>query len=66
MRKVSQSPYLIEPPDELEVTSQPPLPTTMPSPFLVRGDGFVDSVSLARCTFTDSHLRKPRNASPYK
>lgn len=42
MRKVSQTSYLIEPPDELEITSLPPLPTTMPSPFLVRGDGFVD------------------------
>ena len=42
MRKVSQSPYLIEPPDELDITSQPPLPTSMTTPFIVRGDGFVD------------------------
>jgi polysaccharide export outer membrane protein len=42
LRKVSQSPYVIEPPDELEITTKPPLPTAMTTPFVVRGDGFVD------------------------
>ena len=42
LRKVSQSPYVIEPPDELEITTKPPLPTSMTTPFVVRGDGFVD------------------------
>ncbi len=42
MRKVSQSPYVIEPPDELEITHQPPLPTTSTGPFVVQADGFVD------------------------
>ncbi len=42
LRKVSQAPYVIEPPDELEITTNPPLPTSMTTPFIVRGDGFVD------------------------
>ena len=42
MRKVSQSPYVIEPPDELEITTNPPFPTSMTGPFIVQGDGFVD------------------------
>lgn len=42
MRKVSQSPYVLEPPDELEITSQPPFNTTSLSSFVVQGDGFVD------------------------
>lgn len=42
LRKVSQSPYLIEPPDELEITAQPPLPFPRSAEFIVQGDGFVD------------------------
>jgi polysaccharide biosynthesis/export protein len=42
LRKVSQSQYVIEPPDELEITTKPPLPTSMYTPFVVRSDGFVD------------------------
>jgi polysaccharide biosynthesis/export protein len=44
MRKVAQSPYVIEPPDELEVTAIPPLPFTNASslPFVVQSDGFID------------------------
>lgn len=42
MRKISQAPYVIEPPDELEITSLPPLPSSSPLSFVVRGDGFVD------------------------
>ncbi len=43
MRKVSQSPYLIEPPDELEITSQPPFNSASAvSSYVVQGDGFVD------------------------
>ncbi len=42
MRKVSQSPYVLEPPDELEITSQPPFNTSSISSFVVQGDGFVD------------------------
>jgi polysaccharide biosynthesis/export protein len=42
MRKVSQSPYVIEPPDELEITSQPPFNTSGVTSYVVQGDGFVD------------------------
>ena len=44
MRKVSQSPYVIEPPDELEITAIPPLPYARASSlaFVVQSDGFVD------------------------
>jgi polysaccharide export outer membrane protein len=44
MRKVAQSPYVIEPPDELEITAIPPLPFANVStlPFVVQADGFVD------------------------
>jgi polysaccharide biosynthesis/export protein len=44
MRKVAQSPYVIEPPDELEITAIPPLPFEKASllPFVVHSDGSVD------------------------
>jgi polysaccharide biosynthesis/export protein len=42
LRKVSQSPYLIEPPDELEITAQPSLPELGQSTFIVQADGNVD------------------------
>jgi polysaccharide export outer membrane protein len=43
LRKVSQPPYVIEPPDELEITSQPPLLTSNATgTYVVQGDGFVD------------------------
>ena len=42
MRKVSQSPYLIEPPDELEITAQPSVPELGQSTFIVQADGNVD------------------------
>jgi polysaccharide biosynthesis/export protein len=44
MRKVAQSPYVIEPPDELEITAIPPLPLANASslPFVVQSDGSVD------------------------
>jgi polysaccharide export outer membrane protein len=42
LRKVSQAPYVIEPPDELEITSQPTFPSLGPSAFTVQPDGFVD------------------------
>lgn len=42
LRKVSQSPYVIEPPDELEIASQPAFPSSSTSAFTVQGDGFVD------------------------
>ena len=42
LRKVSQSPYVIEPPDELDITASRRFPTSMTTPFIVRADGFVD------------------------
>jgi len=42
LRKVSQSPYVLEPPDELEITVQPPYPEWSHASFIVQGDGFVD------------------------
>jgi polysaccharide export outer membrane protein len=43
LRKVTQPPYVIEPPDELEITSQPPVLTTASGlPYVVRADGYID------------------------
>jgi len=42
LRKVSQTPYVIEPPDELEITVQPPFPAWSLANFTVQADGFVD------------------------
>jgi polysaccharide export outer membrane protein len=42
LRKVAQAPYVIEPPDELEITAQPPLPGASVTNFVVGADGFVD------------------------
>jgi polysaccharide biosynthesis/export protein len=42
LRKVSQSAYIIEPPDELEITSQPAVPELGQSTFIVQADGNVD------------------------
>jgi polysaccharide export outer membrane protein len=42
LRKVSQTPYVIEPPDELEITVQPSFPDWNPVSFTVQADGFVD------------------------
>jgi polysaccharide export outer membrane protein len=42
LRKVSQSLYVIEPPDELEIAVQPPIPDLSAATFVVRADGFVD------------------------
>ncbi len=42
LRKVSQSAYIIEPPDELEITAQPPFPDLGQSTFVVQADGNVD------------------------
>jgi polysaccharide export outer membrane protein len=42
LRKVTQTPYVIEPPDELEIMAIPPFPGSTTSTFVVRGDGYVD------------------------
>ena len=42
LRRVSQTPYVIEPPDELEITVQPPYPALSPANYVVQADGFVD------------------------
>jgi polysaccharide export outer membrane protein len=42
LRKVSQSAYIIEPPDELEITTQPQYPDLGQATFVVHGDGNVD------------------------
>ena len=42
LRKVTQTPYVIEPPDELEITVQPTPAAWNPVSFVVQADGFVD------------------------
>jgi polysaccharide export outer membrane protein len=42
LRKVSQSEYIIEPPDELEITAQPPFSDLGQSTVIVQADGNVD------------------------
>jgi polysaccharide biosynthesis/export protein len=42
LRKISQPPYVIEPPDELEIAVQPPYPELNAATFVVQADGFVD------------------------
>jgi polysaccharide biosynthesis/export protein len=42
LRKVSQSPYVLEPPDEVEISVQPPYPELNATTFVVQADGFVD------------------------
>jgi len=40
--KAPLPPYVIEPPDELEIAIKPPLPDGTPSTFIVQPDGFID------------------------
>jgi polysaccharide export outer membrane protein len=42
LHKAPFPPYVIEPPDELEIAIRPPLPDGAPSTFVVQPDGFVD------------------------
>jgi polysaccharide biosynthesis/export protein len=42
LHKAPFPPYIIEPPDELEIAIRPPLPDGAPSTFVVQADGFVD------------------------
>jgi len=42
LRKVSQTPYVIEPPDELDIAVLPHYPEWGPASFTVGADGFVD------------------------
>jgi polysaccharide biosynthesis/export protein len=42
LRKISESPYVIEPPDELEIIVQPVFPDWSPANFTVKADGYVD------------------------
>lgn len=42
LRKVAQSAYVIEPPDELEITARPASPDLGQSSFVVQADGSVD------------------------
>lgn len=42
LREVSQQPYVIEPPDELEITVVPAFPDWTPATFTVQADGNVD------------------------
>ncbi len=55
-------PYVIEPPDELEIGIRPPLPDGTPSSFVVQPDGFVDlgfvgDVFLAGVTLSEAEER---------
>jgi polysaccharide export outer membrane protein len=42
LHKVPFPPYIIEPPDELDVAIRPPLPDGNPTSIVVQSDGFVD------------------------
>ncbi len=42
LRRVSQTPYVIEPPDELDIAVSPHHPELSPATFVVGADGFVD------------------------
>jgi polysaccharide export outer membrane protein len=42
LHKVPQPPYVIEPPDELEISAKPPLSDAASSAYVVGADGFVD------------------------
>ncbi len=78
LHKAPFPPYVIEPPDELEIAIRPPLPDGMPSTFVVQPDGFVDlgfvgDVFVAGLTLSDAeeriaqHLnetKRPDNAEP--
>ena len=78
LHKSPYPPYVIEPPDELEIAIRPPLPDGTPSTFMVQVDGFVDlgfagDVFVAGLTLADAeeriaqHLaeqRKTNNAEP--
>lgn len=78
LHKAPYPPYVIEPPDELEIAIRPPLPDGTPSTMVVQPDGFVDlgfagDVFVAGLTLADAeeriaqHLaeqRKANNAEP--
>jgi polysaccharide export outer membrane protein len=42
LHKIPFPPYVIEPPDDLEITFRPPLPWVAPETYVVQADGFVD------------------------
>jgi polysaccharide export outer membrane protein len=75
LMKSPYPPYVIEPPDELEIAIRPPLPDSAPSTFVVQPDGFVDlgfagDVFVAGLTLADAeerialHLTEQRKANP--
>jgi polysaccharide biosynthesis/export protein len=62
LHKSPYPPYMIEPPDELEIAIRPPLPDGTPSSFVVQPDGFVDlgfagDVFVAGLTLADAEER---------
>jgi polysaccharide export outer membrane protein len=62
LHKSPYPPYVIEPPDELEIAIRPPLPDGTPPTFVVQPDGFVDlgfagDVFLAGLTLGDAEER---------
>jgi polysaccharide export outer membrane protein len=74
LHKSPYPPYVIEPPDELEIAIRPPLPDGTPPTFVVQPDGFVDlgfagDVFLAGLTLADAeerialHLTEQRKAN---
>lgn len=78
LHKAPYPPYVIEPPDELEIAIRPPLPDGTPSTMVVQPDGFVDlgfagDVFVAGLTLADAEERiaqhlaeqpKANNAEP--
>lgn len=75
LHKAPYPPYVIEPPDELEIAIRPPLPDGAPSTFIVQADGFVDlgfpgDVFVAGMTLAEAeerialHLTEYRKANP--
>lgn len=74
LHKAPYPPYVIEPPDELEIAIRPPLPDGAPSTFVVQPDGFVDlgfagDVFVAGTTLNEAeerialHLTEQKKAS---
>jgi polysaccharide export outer membrane protein len=62
LHKAPFPPYVIEPPDELDIAVRPPLPEGLPSTFVVQPDGFIDlgfagDIFVAGLTLADAEQR---------
>lgn len=71
LHKSPYPPYIIEPPDELEIAIRPPLPDGVPSSFVVQPDGFVDlafagDVFVAGMTLDEAETRIEQHLAEQK